>query len=83
VVIEFSKAKAHLVAARVWHPTQRLEPLADGRVRLSFSCTNLAPVVSWVLEWGPHARALELPDLVDLVVAELRDALAAYDRRRP
>jgi predicted DNA-binding transcriptional regulator YafY len=80
VVIEFSKAKAHLVAARLWHPTQTIESLADGRVRLTFSCANLAPVVSWALEWGPHARVVAPTELVDAVRLELRHALASYDQ---
>ncbi len=78
VVIEFSAAKAAFVRARIWHPTQAFEELADGRVRLSFSCTSLIPVVSWVLEWGPHARAVEPPQLVASVVAELDAARHAY-----
>ncbi len=59
VVVEFSEAKANLVSSRLWHQTQRVEHLADGRIRLSFETPSLAPVVSWVLEWGPHARAIE------------------------
>jgi len=46
-------------AARVWHPTQTFEELSDQRVRLTFTCASMIPVVSWVLEWGPHARAIE------------------------
>jgi predicted DNA-binding transcriptional regulator YafY len=79
VVIEFTKAKAHLVAARAWHPTQQLQRLSDGRVRLGFSCAHLAPVVSWVLEWGPHARVIGPVELVEAVRTELREALAGYD----
>jgi predicted DNA-binding transcriptional regulator YafY len=78
VVIEFSAAKSALVRSRVWHPTQAMEELADGRVRLSFTCASLIPIVSWVLEWGPHARALEPPELVADVVAELDAARRAY-----
>jgi predicted DNA-binding transcriptional regulator YafY len=78
VVIEFSRDKAMLVSARQWHPTQELERLADGRLRVSFTCTNLAPVVSWVLEWGPHARVVEPDELVDAVVAELDGARKLY-----
>jgi hypothetical protein len=61
VVIEFSAAKAAFVRARIWHPTQIFEELPDGRVRIAFSCASLIPVVSWVLEWGPYARAIEPP----------------------
>lgn len=78
IVIEFSAEKAAFVRARLWHPTQTFEDLADGRVRLSFCCASLIPVTSWVLEWGPHARAIEPPALVASVIAELDAARAAY-----
>ena len=78
VVIEFSAAKAAFVRARLWHPTQAFEELPDGRVRLAFTCASLIPVVSWVLEWGPHAKALEPPELVADVIAELDAARSAY-----
>ncbi|HSK03074.1 MAG TPA: transcriptional regulator [Kofleriaceae bacterium] len=79
VVIEFSAAKAAFVRARIWHPTQTFEELPDGRVRLAFTCASLIPVVSWVLEWGPHARAIEPPELVADVIAELDAARRGYD----
>jgi len=78
VVIEFSAARAAFVRARLWHPTQAFEELPDGRVRLAFTCASLTPVVSWVLEWGPHARALEPPALVADVIAELDGARRNY-----
>ncbi len=80
VVIEFSAAKAAYVRARLWHPTQEIEALADGRLRLTLTCTQLMPVVSWVLEWGPHARALEPAELVAQVTSELAAALAGYQQ---
>jgi hypothetical protein len=39
--------------------------------------------VSWVLEWGPHARAIEPPALVSAVKRELCDALAWYEAATP
>ena len=82
VVIEFSKERAAYAKAREWHRQQTLEPQPDGAVWLSFPCSNLAPVVSWVLEWGPHARAVEPRELVDAVMTELEQALAQYRRSR-
>jgi proteasome accessory factor B len=79
VVVEFSAEKAAFVRARIWHPTQLFEELPDQRVRLTFTCASLIPVVSWVLEWGPHARAIEPPELVSQIVAELDAARSAYD----
>ena len=67
VAIEFSKERAAYARGRVWHRTQEIEERGDGTVRLAFTCKNLVPVVSWVLEWGPHARVIEPPELRDQV----------------
>jgi predicted DNA-binding transcriptional regulator YafY len=78
VVIEFSAERAAFVRARIWHPTQTVKAITGGRIQLAFTCANLTPVVSWVLEWGPHARAIEPPELVAQVIAELDAARAGY-----
>ena len=78
VVVEFSAAKAHLVSSREWHPTQTVTKLPQGRVRLTFRAPSLAPIVSWVLEWGPHARAVAPDALVMQVIRELDAARAQY-----
>jgi hypothetical protein len=39
---------------------------------------HLAPVVSWVLEWGPDARAIEPAGLVEQIKSELDAARAQY-----
>jgi predicted DNA-binding transcriptional regulator YafY len=82
VVIEFSKDRSSYVTAREWHKSQVLDEQSDGAVRLSFTCANFAPVVSWVHEWGPHAKVISPPELRQLVVDELREALAQYERDR-
>lgn len=78
VVIEFSKERAVYVRAREWHRSQTIEELPGGALRLTLTCVNFAPIVSWVLEWGPHARVIEPAELVDIVVAELDGARALY-----
>jgi predicted DNA-binding transcriptional regulator YafY len=78
VVVEFSREKALLVASRTWHPSQRVDEQPSGRIRISFQVPHLAPIVSWVLELGPHARAVEPTELVDLVRRELDAARAQY-----
>lgn len=78
VVIEFSTDRASYARSRLWHPSQSITELAGGGIVLRFRCTNLDPVVSWVLEWGPHARVIEPPTLVNRVTDELRQALARY-----
>lgn len=78
VIIEFSAKTAHLVSSREWHPTQEITKLAQGRVRLTFRAPSLAPIVSWILEWGPHACAITPRALVVQVVRELDAARAQY-----
>jgi predicted DNA-binding transcriptional regulator YafY len=78
VVVEFSREKALLASSRLWHPTQRVDEKRDGRVRIAMHVPSLAPVVSWILEWGPHARALAPDALVAEVKAELEQARAQY-----
>lgn len=78
-VVEFTAEKAHLVASRSWHPTQVVTPRANGSMQIALRVPSLAPIVSWVLEWGPHARALGPQRLVDTIVAELDAARARYN----
>ncbi|MFN0252820.1 MAG: helix-turn-helix transcriptional regulator [Kofleriaceae bacterium] len=78
VIVEFSREKAMLVSSRTWHETQRIDELADGRIRLTFQTPHLAPVVSWILEWGPHALAIAPLELVQQVRRELDEARAQY-----
>jgi predicted DNA-binding transcriptional regulator YafY len=77
-IVEFSADKAHLVSSREWHPTQVISRLPSGRIRIAFSAPSLAPIVSWILEWGPHARAVAPPELVQRVKRELDEARDQY-----
>ncbi len=79
VEIDFSPEARPFVEARSWHPTQRLAPRRDGGVRLSFEVADVTPVVSWVLEWGPHARARGPRRLVDEVRRQLAATAAQYE----
>lgn len=81
VVIEFSRTKRAHVLSRTWHPTQRVEQLPDGRVRLEFMLCDWKEVVSWVMSWGPHAHVLEPIGLAAKVAQEHADAAECYAAR--
>lgn len=55
-----------------WHPSQELEPLADGSLEMSLDVGGLLEITPWVLSWG---AAVEV-----LAPAELRDAIATTAR---
>ncbi len=78
VVVDFDAHAAEYVKMRKVHQSQRLANLVGGGVRLTMTVGNLHQVVSWVLEWGPHAIVREPPELVDRIRAELKSALANY-----
>lgn len=79
VVIDFDARGAEYVRTRKVHESQKLAGIAGGGVRLTMTVGDLKQVVSWVLEWGPRARVVEPPELVDAVKNELREALERYD----
>jgi len=81
VVVEFDAQAADYVRMRTVHASQKLQSVAGGGLRLTMTVGNLTPVVSWVLEWGRRARAVEPPELVERVQAELEGALQAYRER--
>lgn len=78
IVLRFSAAKADLVRARRWHPTQAQRELPDGRVELVMRAGG-AELVRFVLEWGPHCEVVGPAWLKDAVVKELREALSLYE----
>ncbi|MFM7816629.1 MAG: helix-turn-helix transcriptional regulator [Verrucomicrobiota bacterium] len=65
VVAEFRDWAADLVKERRWHPTQAIEDLDDGGVRLGMTLTNLVEVERWLLGWGDHVTVLEPKSLRD------------------
>lgn len=80
VRIRFDASVAHLVRARVWHPSQVLEDAIGGAVVLRMTVFG-AELVRFVREWGHLAEVLEPAWLRDEVRASLEQALARYPRR--
>jgi len=87
VVIRFSRTWATHIEERTWHPSQRLERLAGGGVKLEMEVGGLLELKSWVLSFGAGAEVIEPEELREAVRAELAQALAAYAKpskpRRP
>lgn len=69
----FSPSVALYIRERRWHPSQRIEPMADGGVRLAMQVAITPELREWLLGFGPDVR-VEAPDHL---VAWVRDAHAA------
>lgn len=79
VVIDFSAKVADFVRTRKVHPSQVIEELQGGGVRLSLDIGDMTELTSWVLGFGETARVLEPADLVTRVKRELEQAVANYE----
>jgi proteasome accessory factor B len=78
VVVEFAKEAARAVREREWHPTQRIEERAGGKVLLKMTVQGLSEVARWVLSHAPYARVVEPPELRKLVAANAAAASSAH-----
>jgi predicted DNA-binding transcriptional regulator YafY len=77
VVADFVPDVAPFLRERTWHPSQRLEPLTDGTVRLHLRVSLGPELREWLLGFGPDVVVRSPQTLVDAV----REAHLAAARR--
>jgi predicted DNA-binding transcriptional regulator YafY len=88
VRILFEPRWSDYVCERTWHPSQKLEKRARGRVELTMEVGGTADLRTWILSFGDGAEVLEPAALRDEVATELTRAAARYAaggavKRRP
>ncbi len=71
VVLEFSAEAGRWVRDEEWHPSQRVEDLPDGRVRLVFHVGITPELRRWVLGFGRQARVVRPEGLAAWVRQEV------------
>ena len=74
VELLFAPAAARRVQETVWHASQVMEPLPDGRVRLTLRVSSWLELRHWVLGWGEACevvRPAELRNSIRTAVASL------------
>ena len=79
VVVRFTEEQAPYIRERIWHPSQELEELDDGRVVLRLRAGGFYEIKSWVLSFGAAAEVLEPEELREAVREEMRAALGLDD----
>ncbi|HUL71816.1 MAG TPA: WYL domain-containing protein [Vicinamibacterales bacterium] len=79
VELEFDARVAPYVTGRVWHESQQIAELADGRVRVSLDVSNDWALKSWILGFGSAVRVVSPRDLVDALRDELTRASRRYE----
>jgi len=76
------QAVRYIAEAR-WHPSQRIQQLADGSVELVFRLAPTYDLAHWIISWGDACRVLEPPELAAMVAEAHRRAAAQYATPTP
>src|SRR5688500_14500346 len=79
VTVDFEPQVAAFVEGRKWHPSQTIEALPEGRIRLTLQVSIDWALKGWILSFGPLARVVEPTALADDVREEHRRAAARYE----
>lgn len=82
VKIWISADWAYFVKERRWHPTQKLQTQKDGSVILTMRCGGIDELTAWVLSFGPGAKVLGPPALIEQVSGQLTAAAELYRSSR-
>ncbi len=78
VVLRFRADQAPYVRERIWHPSQQIFDLPDGRVELRFRAGGAFEMRRWILGWGDAVEVVA-PESLRLDVRQvLKSALASY-----
>lgn len=75
VELEFDARLAPFVRGRIWHDSQQLDLLTDGRVRLRLNVSNDWALRSWILGFGAGVRVVSPSVLAEAIAEEHRRAI--------
>ena len=65
----FNKETAAWVRDRIWHPSQRLTQLKDGKLRMTLAIADSRELVGWVLSFGSGVQVIK-PETLRRAVKE-------------
>src|SRR5262245_16079254 len=74
----FDAKTAPFVRDRIWHESQTLEELPDGRLKIILSVSNDWALRSWLLGFGAGVQVLRPGTLAQSIREELQNALRQY-----
>jgi predicted DNA-binding transcriptional regulator YafY len=83
ISIEFAPQVAAFVEGRKWHPSQSIERMKDGRVRLTLQVSIDWALKGWIMSFGPLAKVLAPEKLAKELREELAKAAGLYASPNP
>lgn len=78
VKIRFSPKVSEYVSEKIWHDSQRIEPLADGSILFTAEVAGTDEIKFWILNWGAEAEVLAPEGLRTEIRAEAEAVLHRY-----
>jgi len=78
VEIIFNSDISEYVRSRVWHPSQQVREVGNGRISMKMHVGGEFELVSWILSFGPSAVVVSPERLLRRVEAELVRAAENY-----
>jgi predicted DNA-binding transcriptional regulator YafY len=82
VELEFTAHAALFARSRIWHESQHVEDVHDGRMRMTLTVSNDRALRNWILGFGASVRVVSPTTLARDIVTECRQLLASYDEPR-
>lgn len=79
ITLEFEPQVAAFVEGRTWHPSQSIERLDDGRLRLTLEVSIDWALRGWIMSFGPLARVIAPAALAGDLREEFARARARYE----
>lgn len=83
IEVEFDASVAPYVRGRVWHESQDLRELPDGRLHVTLNVSNDWALRSWLLGFGAGAHVMSPPHLQRALLDEFTRAAGRYARATP
>jgi proteasome accessory factor B len=79
VRVRFSAEVAPVVRERVWHESQTITDIPDGRIEITLRAAGWPELRAWVLSYGKHAELVEPANRRREIASELAAARGKYE----
>jgi proteasome accessory factor B len=80
VKVAFDKELSDYIQRRIWHPSQKIKELKDGRILLTMTASGKEEIKAWILSFGPKAMVLSPKSFREEIRADISEAIALYNR---
>lgn len=81
VKVVFDKELSDYIQRRIWHPSQKIKELKDGKILLSMTASGKEEIKAWVLSFGSKAKVVSPKFLRKQIQNDLSGSLEYYKPR--